>query len=670
MNKSWFARFRHWLDQQILSESARQGLAALIVGLFSAIAVLLFKTLADGIYLGLYRGLGSHLPPWGLILFPALGGLLIGLLRQTWLPEERFSGVGGIMEAVALAGGRLRYLHMPLKAVLAALSLGVGAPLGPEDPSAQIGANIGTVMGQWLRGSEEQTRLLVATGAAAGIAALFNAPIAGVFFAIEIILGELVTSQLSAVILGAVLAAVIGQAGRGLINAPPLLTIPTYTFNNPIEILFYLGLGALAALVAVTYIRTLHWVHDKMQRLPLPTWIKPALVGLVIGLVGLRFPELLGDSYAATGQLLKGSYWVPALLLLVLVLKMILTASSLGAGFMGGIFAPALFIGAILGELYGTALNALFPTLGLSPSTFAMIGMAAVLAATIRAPITSIMLVFELTNDYRVILPLMFAIVTGNVLTQLLEPESAYTFNLTRKGIHLQRGRDVDILETLTVAEVMDKTPLTVTSNLPLRMVSAILAQFHTHGLPVLTPQGELYGVITLQDIERASQENPANLNRPIADFCTRDLLLAYPDETVQEALQRMSSRGVGRMPVVERNNAAGLIGWLHRADIIRAYELALVRRTTQNLRREQIQLGTTSGASVFELEVQAGSPADGRLVSDIIWPEESLVASLQRRRQLIIPRGQTRLQAGDRLAVVANPEDEPLLRQLVEGTK
>lgn len=228
------------------------------------------------------------------------------------------------------------------------------------------------------------------------------------------------------------------------------------------------------------------------------------------------------------------------------------------------------------------------------------------------------------------------------------------------------RRRQVDLFAGLTVAEVMDTHPLTVTETLPLRMVVAIMEQFHTHGVAVVTPQGELCGIITIGDLERVTASNPAGLRQPVGQFCTREPVVAYPDETMQAALQRMGARALGRLPVVERANPRRMVGWLHRADFIRAYELALARQSQPHEDKMHRQLAA-AGVVVLEVTVAAGSPVAGRAIADQPWPSECLVAGLQRAGEAIIPRGPTILQADDRLTVVVALEDEDRLRALVE---
>ena len=658
---------QNFINRVALSRSRIYDAVAMVsIGLGASLAVLAFKELIKFIHEALFTKLYGLTVGWGswtIMLVPILGGLIVGLMRHYLIPAERHHGVAGIMESVALAGGRLRYQRVPFKALAAAISIGAGASVGPEDPSVQIGANLGSFIGQKLHMSDARTRLLVAMGAASGIAAAFNAPIAGVFFAIELILGELTTSAFGMVVFSAVIASVTTRAVIGPIPAFP---IPAYDFHAPVELVFYLVLGILAAMVSVIYIKGIYWAHDWFHHSRIPLWVRPLLVGALIGAVGIYFPEVFGDSYESITEILFGRMTVIHILLILLLLKIVLTSLSLGGGFMGGVFAPSLFLGAALGETLGLAVAHLFPALTIQPSAFALVGMAAVLAGTVRAPATAIILLFEMTNDYRILLPLMFAVVVSVYLSRSIHEASVYELSLLRKGIRLQRGRDIDVLETLTVEEVMRDVPATVQMHMPLRMASSLMDMARVHGLPVVSNDGSLFGVISLTDIDRAIEEEESNLDRPSFEFCSQKLALAYPNETVREAMKRMSGRDIGRVPVVDPEDETRLVGWLSRADIIRAYELALSRRSADRHRVEQVQLGAISGAEVLELVVESGSAVDGVLLKDINWGSNSLVASIQRGRRLMIPHGTTRLYAGDRLAMVAETKDEEALRDLV----
>jgi CIC family chloride channel protein len=666
------SKIKQWRDFWTLSSSysdLMQALGATIIGLLSAAGVLFFKQTIRWIHTLLWEdGAGllvPHTGRWVLLLVPAVGGLVVGLIRTWWLSEERHHGVASVMEAVALAGGRLRYKETPLKVLVSAISLGSGASVGPEDPSVQIGASIGSFFGQKFHMSDQRTRVFVGAGVAAGIATAFNAPIAGVFFAVEIISGDLFISSFGMIVLSAVMAAVLTRA---LVGPQPAFPIPLYTYHGPMDLPFYLGLGLLAAPIALLYIQAIYWAHDFFHHLKLPKWLSPVLIGLLIGAVGLYYPQILGDSYEAVGDILNGREMVLGALVILVFLKIIFTALSLGAGFIGGVFAPSLFLGAALGGAYGLAMQHLFPTLHLVPSAFALVGMAAVLAGTVHAPVTAIMLLFEMTDDYRIVLPLMFAVTVSILVSQYFQPESVYSLGLVRDGLRLRRGRDIDVLESIKVKEVMEPRPVTIRADMPLLTVSAMFDQFHTHGLPVVDKEGRLIGIITLQDLQRALAEDPENPHRTAGDVCRKRLVVAYPEESIKEALHRMSVHEIGRLPVVDPSHPDHLLGWINRASIIRAYELALARRASLEHRGEQMRLEAITEAPVLEMTVVEDAPVAGKTVAEVPWPEGAVLVRVQRGHQLLIPHGDTLLLPNDRLTFVAEPGAVAPLRSLVEN--
>lgn len=665
-----------WLARWQPSEWAVLGGTALLVGLTSGIGVWLFKRLIDLAHTVMFNGLGAAFRAWGawsIALLPMLGGIVVGLVMHFLIGEERHHGVAGIMEAVALAGGRLRYRRVPLKAVAAALAIGSGASVGPEDPSVQIGSALGSFFGQTLRLSDERVRTLVAAGAAGGIAAAFNAPIAGVFFAIEIILGELGGGgALGGVVVAAVISAVFTQAVSG---TQPAFRVPAYPFRSALELPLYLGLGLLAGPVAALYIRALYTAQDVFQAWRIPRWLKTATAGLVVGLAGIFLPQIFGVGYETIERILNGESLALTLLVALLAAKLVMTAVSIGGGFPGGVFAPSLFLGATLGAAYGAVVDRLFPGLNAAPPAFAMVGMAAVLAGAVHAPLTAIILLFEMTNDYRIILPLMFAVTISLFLAQAIQRDSVYTLSLVRKGIRLQHGRDVDVLEAITVGEIMQTQVVTLRESDSLATAADVFMRTRHHGLPVVNDAGELVGIFTVQDLDRA-QENEVGAGTgsalgaekktlTVGDACTRELLVAYPDETMGAALRRMSIRDVGRLPVVARDNPRKLLGVLRRTDLVRAYNIALTRRAALRHRAHQVRLSTYESISVEEVTIQPGAPCVGHRIREVAWPSDCIITTIRRGRQVIIPNGNTVLQAGDVLVAVAEGRARADLKRL-----
>jgi CIC family chloride channel protein len=593
-------------------------------------------------------GAAALLPAW---LPPVAGGLVVGLLARALIGPERHQGVAGVMEAVALAGGRLRYWRMPQKAVAAAVSIGSGASVGPEDPSVQIGSNLGSMLGQWMRLSDDRMRALVAAGAAGGIAAAFNAPIAGVFFALEVILGELAGGALGVVVLASVVASAFTRAVVGL---RPEFEVPEYALRSAWELPLYLALGLLAGAVSAAYIRGFAFFHEAFRRLRAPRWLKPAIGGVAVGGMAYVLPEVRGVGYGAVEEILQGQLPVPGLLLALLLGKLLLTPLCIASGFQGGVFAPALFLGAALGGVFGSVAGEVVPSLAPEAPAYAMAGMAAVLAGAARCPLTATLLLFELTDDYRVVLPVLLAVVASHWVSQKLEQDSVYTASLTRKGIRLERGRDIDLLEGIAVGDVMRREAPTVRETDTLAEATEALARLHMNGIPVVDARGELCGVVTVGDIDRAHAAGVEDV-AAVGSVCTREVLVAHPDETIGAALRRMGARDIGRLPVVARDAPRRIVGLLRRVEIVRAYDVAVARRATARHRVEQARLGILGGVEVEEVTLEEGAPGAGLAMRDVPWPKECVVATIRRRHELLIPRGDTRLLPGDVLLMVAD---------------
>jgi CIC family chloride channel protein len=433
-------------------------------------------------------------------------------------------------------------------------------------------------------------------------------------------------------------------------GASPAFEIPQYAFNSAWELPLYLILGLLAGPISALYVRLLYKLQDLYHGWNVPRWLKPATAGLAVGVVGLFLPQIFGTGYETIGEILNKNdigFW---LLLALLVAKLILTPVSIGGGFFGGVFAPSLFVGATLGGAFGLLAEYLFPGLGINPSAFALVGMAAVLAGAVHAPLTSVILLFEMTSDYRIILPLMFAVAVSLLISQRIQKDSVYAMGLARHGVRLDRGRDVEIMQAITVGEAMQLTTDFLPDNITVNEAAEILNHTRHHGLPVVDEQGRLSGILTVEDIERATK------NATVGEACTRNPETAFPDETLNMAIRRMSRRDVGRLPVVARDDPHKLLGVLRRADVIRAYNIALTRRTEQRHHEQAIRLDalTPARVDVTDVVVESGAPCVGKRMSEIPFPRESVIASVRRGREVFIPRGDTELLAGDILVVVA----------------
>jgi CIC family chloride channel protein len=662
-----------WLDQRGISESGILLLTALVVGIGAGLGAVVFRRLIEAVFNLTYGGLAGLLggiTPIQLFLVPALGGAIVGPLVYRFAREAKGHGVPEVMEAIALRGGRIRPRVAVVKALASAVCIGTGGSVGREGPIAQIGSALGSTLGQVLRLSDERVRNLVACGAAGGIAATFNAPIAGSVFALEVILGQLHATYFGTVVISAVIADVIAQVFEGDLRA---FAIPEYALATPWELGFYAMLGVAAALISVAFARLLYLSEDMWDRLRLAEYVKPALGGLVLGVVGLLspkiggFPRVYSVGYETITEALFSDLAIQMAVAL-LVLKLLATIITLGSGGSGGVFAPSLFMGAMLGEAFGQAVHLLFPAITAPAGAYALVGMAAFFSGAAHAPITAIIIVFEMTRDYRIILPLMLATVISTLLSRLLSSDSIYTLKLSRRGVHLEQGQDIDVMQGVTVADAMTTEVDTVPLDLPLEELADEFQVSHHHGFPVLDGAGELAGVVTIQDLERAQAAGPL-IGRVVADIATQEgLLVAYPYEPMWRALRRLGRRDVGRLPVVEREGSRRLVGAVRRVDIIRAYDQAIAARAQHQHRSQLLRLGQLDDVEAVHIDISPGSPVVGQRISALDLPEACLVVSVRRGRKLHLVHGYTELRAGDRLTIFAGRDCVTEVRQVLTG--
>ena len=659
-----------WLDRTDVSESAVTFATSVVVGVGAGLGAAAFRW-----FIGTVRWIGfgpttEMMANWArLLIVPAVGGLVVGLLVYFFAREAKGHGVPEVMEAVALRGGRIRPRVALVKALASGICIGTGGSVGREGPIVQIGSAIGSTVGQALNFSDSRIRSLVACGAAGGIAATFNAPIAGAIFAIEVILGEFHALYFGAVVISAVVSDVIAQAFTSEVRA---FDVPQYGLVSPWELLLYALLGGIAAVLSVGFSRGLYLIEDLWDRIRAAEWLKPALGGLVLGGIGILsfkvdgFPRIFGVGYDSISDALLGRMTIQMTIALLL-LKMLATSTTLGSGGSGGVFAPSLFMGAMLGSSFGRVANTLFPSITAPSGAYALVGMAAFFSGAAHAPVTAILILFEMTGDYGIILPLMLATVISTLLSSLLSKDSIYTLKLSRRGVRLEKGRDVDVLQTVLVSEVMSTDFPTVADSMPLEGLAEEFVRQRTQSFPVVDDSGDLVGMVSVSDLDRAVAAGQVE-GATVAEIATSgELLIAHPDESMGEALRRLGIRDVNRLPVVERGSLRP-IGVIQRNDIVRAYNQALVKRGQELQRAESLGLGQVEDLSLLQVHIRKDSPARGSSVSEITLPDDCLIVSLRRDGKQRVVRGRTILERGDIVTLVAQKNSVPEARKQLVG--
>ncbi len=641
------SHFRRWLSDLL----ARRGttaflLAALIlgvlVGLGGAALVWAIEFSRDA-----FGALDSALGwgRWFILLAIPIAFLISWGLDRRFGPGVASGGVTEAMVGVGLHGGYLPTRLIPTKIIATAATLGAGGSGGREGPIALIGAAIGSSFSRYTGFGQDHVKSLVAAGAGAGIGASFNAPIAGMLFAMEVILRSFSVRHLNAIVITSVIAAVTTHV---LVGEEQLLTSPPHELADPRQLILYVALALVAVLFGVLFLRVLSITSG--YRLPgnLPGWLIPVGAGLTVAAIGLTQPLVLGTGQNFLSGLLSATsdtelvWWS---LFILAALKIIATSLTRAGGGSVGTFMAALFIGGSIGAGFATLVDPIWSLSEIDPGAFAVVGMAATFAAVARAPLTSVIIVFEITGDYGLVLPLMLGAALATYLGERFHTDSAYTIALTSSGIHLPTMEDIDLLDTVSVADVMAVVDEAAMPSTTVDEVREMFNRHHHHGLPVIE-RDQLIGVVSLSDVENLDE----GTGLTVADVMTRNPITATPELPVSAALARMASFGLGRLPVVDDAKPTLVVGMFRRESVVRAYHHALGTATGRELYRERVRLRSQPGTTFFEISIVRASRLATQSVRDIPWPDGAILVSIRRDTSVLIPHGNTRIEPGDKL--------------------
>lgn len=555
-----------WLDSSFTL------IIASLVGLCTGFAAVGLQHLIT-LFHNLFFGGGAHLlgkvmGSYYVLLIPAAGGMVVGPLVYFLAREAKGHGVPEVMAAVAERDGVMSPRTVLVKGLAASVSIGSGGSVGWQGPIVHISSAIGSSIGQGLRLPPSLLKTLVACGAAGGISATFNAPIGGVLFAQELILGEFATSNFILIVIASITANIVSRAYLGDF---PAFRVPAYELKSAEEMVFYLVLGLLCGLFSVLYIKVFYRTGDWFDRIRrVPDYFKPVLGGFVVGAIGLCYPQVFGVGYETVEQILLH----PAslhLMVALLFMKLLATSVTLGSGGSGGVFAPSLFMGAMLGGAWGIVVNNGFAGVAAPAGAYALVGMGGVFAGTSQAPITAIILLFEMTGDYKVVLPLMLVCVISSLAARGIYPQTLYTEKLARRGLDLRRYKRPDILSDIAVEQIMTRQVATLEGDLPVHQARQVMMNHSYTGFPVLR-QGRLAGMVTYEDIYRAVQTGAEDL--ALSHIASRKIVSVHPQDSVRQALEKMVRADIGRLPVVSAADPGILVGIVSRSDIIRAHSL------------------------------------------------------------------------------------------------
>jgi chloride channel protein, CIC family len=561
---------KSWLSDRVAQLRQREGqiflALALVIGALTGMAVVAFIVLTERMGMRLYPAGGA---PWRRLLFPVVGSLSIGYLLYRYFPNARGSGVPQTKAALFARDGRITLRTVLGKFFCTSATLASGIPLGREGPSVQVGAGIGSVLGRLLGLPVEQVKNLIPVGAAAAIAAAFNTPLAAVVFSLEEIMGDLHAPVMGAVVLA---SATAWMVLRVFLGDHPLFKVPQYQLLHPVEFAVYAVLGVAGGVVSAVFTKLLLGIRARFLRFPQKTvWFQPVAGGLVVGVMGWFVPQVLGVGYGFVGDALNGKMAFQLMALLV-VLKLVAVTTSYATGNAGGIFGPSLFIGAMLGGTVGTIAHHWFPAYTATPGAYALVGMGAVFAGVVRAPMTSVLMIFEMTQDYAVIVPLMIANLVSLFVASRLQHEPIYEALAVQDGIHLPSAQTRQRYGQRQVARVMQSASQLLPADLSVREALERTRMSEVRSWLVTDRRGVI-GVINLERLEKILAED--------ADKKLGDLVDAlafphvHPDQGLDLALERMGANQIEILPVVNRADVHKLEGVVTLRDVLHAYGIS-----------------------------------------------------------------------------------------------
>jgi CIC family chloride channel protein len=536
----------------------------------------------------------NHRGLW-VIPIPVIGGIIVGFMAKYGSSKIKGHGIPEAMEAVMISRSRIAPRVAILKPISAAIAIGTGGPFGAEGPIIQTGGAVGSLVGQVFHTTASERKVLLACGAAAGMSATFNTPIAGVILAIELLLFEFKARSFIPLVVASTLATAVHMR---LLGAGPMFVVRAMDFGIPRALPFYLVLAAICGLAAVGFSKALYWMEDQFEKLPVDELWWPAIGALGLGIIGYFVPRVLGVGYDTIGDILNGDLALK-LLFVVMIAKGAALVISLGSGTSGGLLAPMFMSSAAMGGAFAVGANHVFPSARLSAGAFALVAMGAVFGAAARAPFSFIIFAFEITRDYNSVLPLMLVTVIASGVAMLLMPHSSImTEKLERRGLHIHQDYEADVLQQVRVSETMDRDVPVLAADMRVGELAERIArrdpEVNRHQGMFIVQRNEsdhreskLMGVITRGDVLRSLDRDPSGA-MSVLDAGTRKLIVTYPDEMLHEASAKMLRNNIGRLPVVDREHPDRVVGYLGRPGVM----AARVRRMDEEHLREQGWIG------------------------------------------------------------------------------
>ncbi len=543
-----------------------------IVGVGVGLAAVLFRWMIDffhGLFFNNLQGWLSFMGEYAVVVIPVIGAILFSPLIYYFAREAKGHGVPEVMMAMERNGGKIRPIVAVIKSLASSLCIGSGGSAGREGPVVQVGAALGSTLGQFFSLNDEKIKNLVACGAAGGIAATFNAPIGGLFFALEVVLRDFSTRRISNVVIASVTASVIAKIFLG---NEAFIATPAYSINSPVELLFYIGLGLVVAPCAIFFVRMLYKFEDVFEDLKTHELFKPVIGALFLGVIGFFFPQVFGVGYENIEGAVNATMLLHFLILLI-PLKMLAVCFTLGSGGSGGVFAPSLVMGSLVGGAFGMILAIIFPGLGIQPGAYALVGMAAFFAASAHAPMAAFLIMFELTGDYLIILPLMLAVTITTALSEKLHRESIYTLKLFRRGIDVKKERVRDIMESIKVGEIIGKSSASVLPSAPIDEIIRLVEKENRASVTVVDKEGVFHGIITLDLIIPLLRNRESLQYVIVAQDIAKNVPCIVETASLKDAMKSLVETRMDRLPVVKKvGDGTKLMGTISKDDLLSAY--------------------------------------------------------------------------------------------------
>jgi len=643
-------------------------LIAVIVGIVGGFGAILFRWLVQA-FQAVAIGVGENtvellmpLPWWRRAVLPVAGALVVGPMVHYLAREAKGHGVPEVIDAIVFKNGIIRPIVAAVKIVASAITIAFGGSVGREGPIVQIGAAMASSIGQWLRFSPQRRRTMIGCGAAAGIAATFNAPIAGAFFALEILLRDFAVVTFAPIIIASVTATAVS---RQFLGDTPAFPVPGFEIQTYAEMPFYLLLGVVIGLLAVVYVRTLYATEGAFDRLRFPAALKPMLGAIPLGILFIWFPQVYGVGYSSMVEALNGNMaW--QLMALLVVVKLVAVNVTLGSGFSGGIFAPALFLGGMAGGAFGALLGLIIPADVGAVGGFAMVGMAAMVGAATGGPLTAILILFEMTGEYRIILPLMLACITGTLVYRSIMTDTIFTLKFARAGKRLDFGRESAILQKYHVEDIMEVNPVTITVAAPFAEILDLFLSNHEEHYYVVDDKRKLMGKISIHDIKDLLAERSLGKVIIAVDISEPAGEVVYRDDTLEDCLLALGHDDSGDLPVLFSRERPVLIGLITRRGIFEVYNREI-------LHQEDLGIKLVTGAARMQdcvdlpdtYKVQLLTPPRafyGQSLQELQLRQRYGISVLAvKRRDMLgiarneLPDPECPLRAGDQLIVVGH---------------